>query len=431
MTSTISWSLIWSVYEDFPYFGNGLMYAMRPWSNYYEINQAIWTSAHHTQFMDPGWLYVGGDGGRGNLVHGGSWVSLVSPPQEKQQQDVTIVIEKLHGKCLRCPGQSTEKESFIFILAPSLTINRSSLSFWMTNQTVSFHRLPDVSIDPVTGSVTIDVEPDTIYTVSSLRGQTKGIPLHEIPKDVPFSLPHLENFESRPVASIPKYFSDNGGSFEIAAEEGLVVRSAAKFEAGSTRGGKSISSTNQYLRQMVHPPPIKNAWIVDQEAITLIGETTQMWSNNIKVMFDMRLPVSPAAALSSAAPSSAGGCLHVQGGGFSVGFSGHCVRLARGKDATLTWTLTSNKTDVLLQGPVPSVPKRGEERGGGGGSGWYNVGISFATPTLSVWLEGHVVGSVNVTDMSLTNGGRPALVSGWNDAHFDNFIASSITKRNA
>jgi galactosylceramidase len=161
------------------------MYAMRPWSNYYEINQAIWTSAHHTQFMDPGWLYVGGDGGRGNLVHGGSWVSLVSPPQEKQeQQDVTIVIEKLHGKCLRCPGQSTEKENFIFLLAPSLATNRSSLSFWMTNQTVSFHRLPDVPVDPVTGSVTIEVEPDTIYTVSSLRGQTKGIPLHAIPKDV-------------------------------------------------------------------------------------------------------------------------------------------------------------------------------------------------------------------------------------------------------
>ena len=250
---------------------------------------------------------------------------------------------------------------------------------------------------------------------------------------VPFSLPHVENFESRPVASIPKYFSDNGGSFEIAAEEGLEVRPAARFEAGSTGGGESISSTNQYLRQMVHPPPIKNAWIVDQEAITLIGETTKMWSDHIKIMFDMRLPDSPAAALSSAAAAAAGGCLHVQGGGFSVGFSGHCVRLARGKDATLTWTLTSNKTDVLLQGPVPLVPKRGEERGGGGGGGgdgWYNVGISFVTPTLSVWLEGHVVGSVNVTDMSLTNG-RPALVSGWNDAHFDNFIASSIENENA
>ena len=52
-----------SVYaQGFPYFGNGLMYAMTPWSGYYEAGNmgadgassngaAIWTNAHTCQFI--------------------------------------------------------------------------------------------------------------------------------------------------------------------------------------------------------------------------------------------------------------------------------------------------------------------------------------------------------------------------------------------
>ena len=50
-TSTISWSTIWSVYPKDSYFGNGLMYAFSPWSGSYTVNDAIWTSAHHTRAL--------------------------------------------------------------------------------------------------------------------------------------------------------------------------------------------------------------------------------------------------------------------------------------------------------------------------------------------------------------------------------------------
>ena len=52
ITATIAWSLIWSVYPGWPYYGNGLMYAYEPWSNYYSVNGPIWTSAHTCQFIE-------------------------------------------------------------------------------------------------------------------------------------------------------------------------------------------------------------------------------------------------------------------------------------------------------------------------------------------------------------------------------------------
>jgi galactosylceramidase len=137
MTSTIAWSLLWGVYSDFPYFGNGLMYAYAPWSNFYEINQAIWTSAHHTQFIAPGWVYVGGGvqgvgGGKGYLNQGGTYVALMSPDSSTQGlREVTIVLEKLHGDCLRCAGQNTTRERFTLVLGR--TLRHETLSMWQTN----------------------------------------------------------------------------------------------------------------------------------------------------------------------------------------------------------------------------------------------------------------------------------------------------------
>eukprot|EP00946_MAST-07B_sp_MAST-7B-sp1_P001804 g1804.t1 len=262
MTSTIAWSLIWSVYDDWPYFGNGLMYANRPWSGHYEVNQAIWTAAHHTQFMDPGWEYVGG--GRGFLPKGGSWVSVMSPLKSnltapsQPTRDITIVMEKLHGDCLRCPGQTTEAEPFTLSLSASLRY--PNLQLWMTNETDSFLRLPDVPVDLETGEVTVMLRPDTIYTLTSLATAKKGNAKAPIPKPAPFPLPYTENFENRSPSSFPKYFSDNGGSFEIAAE-----------------------AKGAYLLQAVRRPPIRNRWVPDVEPITILGDNTTAWGDKIRV----------------------------------------------------------------------------------------------------------------------------------------------------
>ena len=78
-TATIAWSTIWSVVDSWRYWGNGLMYAVEPWSGNYTVPPPIWTSAHVTQFAAPGWRYLGG-GGAGLLPGGGSWTAMVPDP---------------------------------------------------------------------------------------------------------------------------------------------------------------------------------------------------------------------------------------------------------------------------------------------------------------------------------------------------------------
>eukprot|EP00927_Polykrikos_kofoidii_P020275 TRINITY_DN19577_c0_g1_i1.p1 TRINITY_DN19577_c0_g1~~TRINITY_DN19577_c0_g1_i1.p1 ORF type:complete len:817 (+),score=109.67 TRINITY_DN19577_c0_g1_i1:87-2453(+) len=286
MTSTISWSLVWSVYDDWPYFGNGLMYAYWPWSGHYTVNAAIWTSAHHCQFTEPGWSYVAGQGA-GSLVSGGSYVALVDP----KGRDITVIIEKLHGKCLRCDGQSTQAEVVQIQLAGTL-LQHASLSVWATNETHQFVRLEDAPVDAKSGIVSVHVWPDSIVTLSSTSGQQKGV-FPKIPDDRAFPLPYADDFEMRKPPQVPKFFADNGGSFELAADP--------------------LRSGNQVLKQVVAPPPVRNAWVQDVEPISVLGN--KAWGANLRVSVDVLYPMEGPSLgkYRNLASRASGLCLDVKG----------------------------------------------------------------------------------------------------------------------
>ena len=250
-TSTISWATLWSVVDSWRYFGNGLMFAFEPWSGNYTVPPAIWTSAHVTQFAEPGWRYLAGTGS-GLLPSGGSWSAMVPPKKEGENEnksehasstpygaratvraasldagDFMLVVEKLEGACLRCKVPTTSGETVSFVLAGPLNPSSSqtaplALATWVTNSSVSFLRLADTPV-AADGSFTIFIPRDHMYTFTTTTGQAKG---HAASCSVdsptmcngvyaPHPFPYSDSYDHGVVGRFATYHSDNGGAFEV------------------------------------------------------------------------------------------------------------------------------------------------------------------------------------------------------------------------
>ena len=258
-TSTISWSTIWSVYPKDSYFGNGLMYAFSPWSGSYTVNPAIWTSAHHTQFMQVGWHLLQGPAGKGLLPGGGSYVTATSPDLTQ----FTLVLESLQGNCLRCSGGPTQPQNLTFTLTNGLPAAGSALKVWQTTEAAPFVALPDVTVSP-SGTLTVFLPADAMLTVSTIATAQHGdFPATPIPSDAPFPLPYSDTFEGVAEDSLPRYFADQAGSFAVRA--GVV-------------------------QQVVGEDPGPNGWVGNRDPVTYIGDAA--WTD-VAVSVDVRFNGGP------------------------------------------------------------------------------------------------------------------------------------------
>ena len=134
---------------------SGLMYANTPWSGYYNVQGAIWATAHTTQFAQPGWQYL--DTASGLLPQQGSFVSLKSP----NGKDWSVVVETIDAKqpqhddhhgCRRSLGETVH--------------------VWETNNQRTFEHVADAT--PVGGKLSYTLDPDSLYTFTTTTGQGRG-----------------------------------------------------------------------------------------------------------------------------------------------------------------------------------------------------------------------------------------------------------------
>lgn len=215
ITMTEIWSLLSAYYDVMPLAGAGLMYANTPWSGFYNVQPAIWATAHTTQFVQPGWQYL--DNSSGNLVNVGSYVTL------KNGSDYSVIVETVDMW-----GPQTAQ----FNVTGGLSTG--TVHVWKTDANTQFVQQSDIT--PVNGSFTMTLVPGSIYSLTTTSGQAKGSAVSAPP--AAFLFPFSETFESYTPGQTAKYFSAIDGAFEVS-------------NCGAGRSGNC-------LRQVVTTPPI--AW---------------------------------------------------------------------------------------------------------------------------------------------------------------------------
>ncbi|KAK1158812.1 galactocerebrosidase isoform X2 [Acipenser oxyrinchus oxyrinchus] len=258
MTSTISWNLVASYYEDLPFGKDGLMTAQEPWSGNYLVESPIWITAHTTQFTQPGWSYLQTVG---HLKHGGSYVALTDG-----LGNLTIVIETMthdHSVCIRppLPGFNVSAQNATFSLKGSFS-TLTVLQVWYskfdfkTRKPTYFKQLSPIKLSD--GSFTLNLNVDEVYTLTTITTGKKGS-YPKPPDSKPFPKKYLDDFNVRnPSFTEAPYFADQTGVFEY-------------FINMSDPGDHVFT-----LRQVVTQRPV--TWVADaDQTISVIGDHS--WQN--------------------------------------------------------------------------------------------------------------------------------------------------------
>lgn len=383
MTSTISWDLIASYYEGLPYFRDGLMTAVEPWSGHYVVQSPIWVSAHTTQFTSIGWKYLVHDSGVGKLPNGGSYVGLTDP----NGSDLTIVIETTshdHSVCIRpnLPWYTVSPQNITVVLKgrfagiSQLYVWYSQLGFGGNSSTMFIKQNP---IEVTGGTFQLSLGVDEIYTLTTVPNGVKGS-YPPPPPSAAFPLPYKDDFEDYHLYDEPYNLAQQAGSFEIIKE-----------------------GSNQFIRQMVLESPL--AWCEAENlkrAVNLIGNIT--WQD-LFVEIDFRFPdVNATTGVFVAARIDKGGC-DINGAGG--------VYLYVTQDNHYILSSDPVRSHVITQGSIPS------------GGGWHKLSLFVQGQMAYGAYDG--VGLFNTTITNSPSAGYAGL--GTDDfglADFDNlYIASN------
>lgn len=199
ITKTLIWAPIGSIYKSVTWDKAGAMKANSPWSGYYKVWPTIWAIAHTTQFAEPhGWKYLNDGCGLFDVsTYKGSCVTL----KEKKSDNWSMII-------------CTEESETIKVNIEDGLSNKI-VHIWKSNENEQF--VQQISIRPKNGVFTIELDAKCIYSLTTTTGQQKG--QYEIPEETAFPFPYKEDYENRAIGDLPKYHSDQTGSFEIAKRE--------------------------------------------------------------------------------------------------------------------------------------------------------------------------------------------------------------------
>jgi len=391
-TKIVNWYGIAGLYEMESYSGDkeAAVRANWPWSGHYRINPSLWGYAHYGQFSEVGWQYL--NGGSGELRAGGTYVALASPTH-----DYSVVFETKNAK-----------EAQTVTLNVGGGLSSASLAVWRSDAREQFVRLDDVAAQ--SGSLTLRLEPQAVYSVTTTRGQRKG-GFADVPAISRFPTPYADDFDGYGDPSrrgyLPRYFADIAGAFELApcpARRGVC------------------------LRQAVSRPPI--SWAPNWQPYTIIGDDN--WTD-YEIASDVHLASGESGAVM--------GRVNSVGTGYGYIFQGYMLTLSA--DGVAQLVLSRGKLDKAeLVGDAEQqalIRTAHDKKPGGttvlaeadlgtrGANRWHRLSLRFSGSAITGLVDGKPV--LAARDATYAHG-MAGLLAGagtrfWSTPYYDNLTIRS------
>ena len=279
------------------------------------------------------------------------------------ETDASLVIETMGA---------TEAQTLVLTVDSSLSSREWQL--WKTNQTESFIHAGGQS--PIDGKLTLQLAPDSVYSLTTTTGQAKGV--KQAPASQKFPMPYSDDFESYAVGRTPRYFSDQAGTFEV------VNRADGQGKA---------------LEQVLRAPGIEWENRPEQfHPFTVIGAPD---AKDYLVSVDVEAADGVTVAL-------IGRYGRIQPSESSAFAKGYRFEVTAGSGA---WKL-SKPDGILAQGTSPFPANT-----------WHNLQLEARGTTLICRINGTVVAQAQ--DSTHVEG-LAGLAAGYAGARFDNFVLSNF-----
>ena len=167
-------------------------------SGHYDVDQAVWVTAHHTHFAQPGWHYLLHGRGVAPLVGGGSLVSLTDATH------LTLIVEAVSHNLTACvnegapPGTAVTQRVTLRLLGQwagvkALHAFRSDLS--VGSATLMRY---EGQVAVVGGMLSFVLDADALWTLSTLNSTRGSHP--PPPPPAPFPASYSDTFDAIPTS---------------------------------------------------------------------------------------------------------------------------------------------------------------------------------------------------------------------------------------
>lgn len=358
ITKVIYWSPITSYPDYLTAPGSGMMKANTPWSSHYEVQSPLWMYAHVNQFAKPGWKYIN-SGCKYFKREGWSAITL----KDTASDNYSIIIETMHAK----------EDHKVHFKLPD-TFSDKPLSVWESSfKKFLFKKREDINLEgfqnlPGLKEFSITIKPNSIYSLTTTRGQEKGKPEHTIPPPAPFPKTYTDNFDEDALNRQPPYFINYHGAFEVV---------------------KDKNSDNQYLKQCALKQGIN--WLGQPYPRILFGDSS--WKN-ITMEVDFLLPDTGKVRFETRLH-------HFTWNSYIPGYSFEISQKGEWK------LMLSDDNKILEQGKYKPLNKS-----------WHHLKFSCMGDKLTIWIDNTLILQTKNDKYKL---GIIALATGWNEVYFDNF----------